>query len=329
MSNFNYTNDILKSLELNSMNGTFFPIPYPDSDSCFRYERKPNGSIIKYVNIVSSSMSKPCPHCGCVDRHDSKGIRKIFLTHTSNGHLKTILEVSYRRYKCKHCHKYFKDNIPFRFPHSKLTTIAAQTCLFGFRENTAMAVLARSHGLSKSTVYRLFYHHIDIPPRFYHLPSTISIDEFRATVDEGTFAFHITNPITGKTIDIIADRRASYLKNYFMRFPYDERKKVKIIVMDLSGAFHSIMHSLFPQAQIIADRFHYTRIVRENMVQARINCCKNLKDDSLSKLIKRNLHLFDQYKNRLNEKKAWYYPYFKKHMTNKQLVEAILELESC
>ena len=61
-----------------------------------------------------------------------------------------------------------------------------------------MAILARSHGLSKSTVYRLFYHHIDIPLRFYHLPSTISIDEFRATVDEGTFAFHITNPITGK-----------------------------------------------------------------------------------------------------------------------------------
>ena len=93
MSNFNYTNDILKSLELNSMNGVFFPMPYPDSDSCFRYERKPNGSIIKYVNIVSSSMSKPCPHCGCIDRHDSKGIRKISLTHTSNGHLKTVLEV--------------------------------------------------------------------------------------------------------------------------------------------------------------------------------------------------------------------------------------------
>ena len=33
MSNPNYTNDILKSLELNSMNGMFFPMPYPDSDS--------------------------------------------------------------------------------------------------------------------------------------------------------------------------------------------------------------------------------------------------------------------------------------------------------
>lgn len=56
----------------------------------------------------------------------------------------------------------------------------------------------------------------------------ISIDEFRTTVDEGSFAFHITNPITGKTLDIIADRSTSYLKYYFMRFPYDEQKKVKI-----------------------------------------------------------------------------------------------------
>ncbi|MFP9035857.1 transposase, partial [Enterococcus faecalis] len=87
---------------------------------------------------------------------------------------------------------------------------------------------------------------------------------------------------------MVADRRASYLKNYFIRFPYRERKKVKIIVMDLSGAFHSIMKSLFPNARIIADKFHYTKLVRENMVQARINCCRKLKDDSLSKLIKRN-----------------------------------------
>ncbi len=228
MSNLNYTNDILNALELNSINGFFIPMPYPHSDSCFRFEKLPNGSTIKYVNIVSSSVKKICPHCGSFNHHESKGIRKIFLTHTSNGHLITKLEVSYRRHKCKDCGHYFRDSIPFRFPHSKLTTTAAQTCLFGFRENTAMAVLARSQGLSKSTVYRLFYSHIDIPLRFYHLSSAISIDEFRATTDQGAFAFHITNPITGKILDIIADRRASYLKNYFMRFPYKERKKVKI-----------------------------------------------------------------------------------------------------
>lgn len=88
-----------------------------------------------------------------------------------------------------------------------------------------------------------------------------------------------------------------------MRFPYDEQKKAIIIVMELSGAFHSIMHSLFPHAQIIVDKCHYTRLIRENMVQARINCCKNLKNDSLSKLIKRNLHLLANIKKDLMKRK--------------------------
>lgn len=329
MSATYYTNDILQSLDLFDICGSFFPHPYPNSDSCFRFEKDSHGSSIKFVNLISSLDMKPCPHCGCINRHESKGIRKIFLSHKSNGDMKTVLEVSYRRYLCRDCHHYFKEHIPFKAPYSKLTLTAAQSCLVSFRENTAMAVIARSQGLSKSTVYRLFYNHIDVPLRFYHLSSTLSIDEFKATTDEGTFAFNITNPITGKTLDIIADRRAYYLRNYFLRFPYKERKKVRIIVMDLSGAFQSIMHALFPNAKIIADKFHYTRLVRENMVQARISCCKQLKDDSLSKLIKNNLHLFDQYKERLHTKKAWYRPYFKKYMTNRQLVEAILELESC
>lgn len=55
MSNLNYTNDILNALELNSINGFFIPMPYPHSDSCFRFEKLPNGSTIKYVNIVSFS----------------------------------------------------------------------------------------------------------------------------------------------------------------------------------------------------------------------------------------------------------------------------------
>ena len=192
-----------------------------------------------------------------------------------------------------------------------------------------MASISRMHALGKNTMYCIFNENIHTLDRFYHLSSTLSIDEFRATTDQGTFAFNITNPISGKTLDIIADRRASYLRNYFLRFPHKERKKVKIIVMELSGALQSIMYALFPHAKIIADKFHYTKLVRENMVQARINCCKQLKNDSLSKIIKNNLHLFDQYKERLHTQKAWYRPYFKKHMTNRQPVEAILELESC
>lgn len=41
--------------------------------------------------------------------------------------------------------------------------------------------------------------------------------------------------------------------------------------MDLSGAFQCIMHSLFPHAQIICDRFHYIRLVGQNFIHSRFD----------------------------------------------------------
>ncbi|MEI3291456.1 MAG: transposase [Faecalibacillus faecis] len=56
----------------------------------------------------------------------------------------------------------------------------------------------------------------------------------------------MTDPINGKTLDIIEDRKERSLRNYFLRFPYKE-KKVRIIIMDLSNPFRCIMQRLFSQ----------------------------------------------------------------------------------
>ena len=73
------------------------------------------------------------------------------------------------------------------------------------------------------------------------------------------------------------------------------------------------MTSLFPNAVIIADKFNYTRNVGDNLTSVRIQFCKSIvkKDKSIAKLIKRNLHLFDQYKKNLHIINERYHPYFK------------------
>lgn len=131
-----------------------------------------------------------------------------------------------------------------------------------------MASMARVTGISHSVVYRLFSEDVDVPYRAHHLPRVMSIDEFRATSDEGTFAFHIVDPVNGKVIDILSDRTQRTLKDYFKRFGFAQRKKVKFIIMDLSGPFHNAMRHLFPKAMIIVDRFHIVKILRENMTRA-------------------------------------------------------------
>lgn len=327
MSNNYYISDLLESLDLsNEMTKNFIPLPYPGTTSCFRYGKDRYGKNTKFLHLVAINKdTHPCPICGASDHHESKGRRKISLTHIANGHQRFVIEVEFRRYICKHCHHYFKDDIPFKFKDTMMTHTAALACIIQLRENTAMSVISRMMGVSKSSVYRLFHNHISIPHRFYHLSSVISIDEFRATTDKGTYAFNIVNPITGKTLDIVEDRKYSTLRSYFLRFPYKERKKVKIIIMDLSNAFRSIMHSLFPNAKIVADRFHYVRIFAECLRKCRLDTCASLNNDALSKSIKRNLRLFDMYRKNLDDKKEWFDRNLKKTFTSKTYIEYIFE----
>lgn len=182
-------------------------------------------------------------------------------------------------------------------------------------------------GISKSSVYRIFFHHVSVPERFYLLCPVISVDEFRATTDKGTYAFHITDPVSGETIDIIEDRKASSLKNYFTKCPLKEKNRVRIIIMDLSNPFRSIMHNLFPHATIIADRFHYVRVFGDGLRRSMIDTCSTMKNKKLAISIKRNPHLFDKYQKDLNDSAEWYDRHLKKYFTCRSYIEYVFEQE--
>lgn len=329
MSNMDYINDLFKALDFpESFSHSFIPVPYEGSNSCFRNGIDRYGRSSKFMRLRSIDRDLfVCPRCGAVDHHESKGIRKISLTHISCHHQRLILEIEYRRYFCHHCRHYFRNDIPVRFKDTRMTTTAVQACLVQFRENTAMAVISRMMGISKSSVYRIFFHHVSVPERFYLLRPVISVDEFRATTDKGTYAFHITDPVSGETIDIIEDRKASSLRNYFTRCPLKEKNRVRIIIMDLSNPFRTIMHNLFPHATIIADRFHYVRVFGDGLRRSRIDTCSTMKNKKLARSIKRNLHLFDKYQKDLNDSAEWYDRHLKKYFTCRSYVEYVFEQE--
>lgn len=178
-----------------------------------------------------------------------------------------------------------------------------------------MVSISRMHGLGRNTIYRTSNENIHILDRFYHFSSVISVDELRATSDKGTHAFNIADPITGKTFDIIEDRKASFSRNYFLRFPFHERKKVKFIIMDLSSSFYRTMHSLFPHVQTICDRFHYIKLASQNFIQSRLDACSSLHGKSLAKPIKRNPRLLYKYKKDLDNDGTWYSFYLKRYFT--------------
>ena len=114
MSILNYINDLFKSLDFpDNLSDYFIPVPYEGSDSCFRYGLDKHGHHSKFIRLRSVLKDNfVCPHCGVIEHHESKGLRKISLSHIANGHQKFVIEVEYRRYFCHSCHSYFKDDIP-------------------------------------------------------------------------------------------------------------------------------------------------------------------------------------------------------------------------
>lgn len=59
--------------------------------------------------------------------------------------------------------------------------------------------------------------------------------------------------------DVVLGRSEASLTQYLSGLK--ERWRVKLVVMDLSETYRSIIRKFFPQAKIVSDRFHVVRIV--------------------------------------------------------------------
>lgn len=73
---------------------------------------------------------------------------------------------------------------------------------------------------------------------------------------DGAMSFIYCDSITHDIIDILPDRRQFKLNEYFLRCSRKQRKNVESISIDMYVPYISLIESLFPEAEIIIDRFH-------------------------------------------------------------------------
>ena len=82
------------------------------------------------------------------------------------------------------------------------------------------------------------------------------------------------NGITGKTIDIVEDRKLNNLLKYFTYYSFDARKKVKYIVIDMYSPYITLIKKMFPNSKIIIDKFHLVNLISTSLNKTRIKAMK-------------------------------------------------------
>lgn len=206
-----------------------------------------------------------CPHCGnsttYIKDYRLQTVRDLVVLGKP-----LIVTIRKRRYVCKHCNATFIEENPYikRYCHFP-NRLYIESLTESFRLQSFTSV-AKRLGVSVTSIIRWFdklnYPH----PK---LPECIAIDEFRGNAGVEKFQCNIADPVKHKVIDILPSRNTENLCKHFLEYPYKERAEVKKIIMDLSTLFRSVAKTMFPEAKIVADKFHVIRVVINSLENVR------------------------------------------------------------
>lgn len=217
-----------------------------------------------------------CPTC-----HSSTSrIHDYYLrsfNHIKVGKKTTKIYYNQRRYVCLHCGKRFAENNSFIqkfYRHSNDVVNSVWDDLTSIKN---LSQIGQDNNMSSQNVSRLMNKFIPIFHNTTSLPEAIGIDEFRGNSGGNKFQVVITDLKTHKVIDVIPSRSEDALYNFFSKI--SNTKDVKLVAMDLSLFFKKIIADVFPNAKIIADTFHFTRLMHWALDNVRKDVQKGLPKD--------------------------------------------------
>jgi len=184
------------------------------------------------------------------------------------GTRRTILRFKAYKLYCYDCCRYFNQQFPGIGKHQRATERLKKQIFLQHTEGVSQKSLARDFEVGKATVERWYHQHYlrenqEIKNR--HCPQVLGIDEHFFSKKQG-YATTLCDLRKHKIFDVVKGRSASDLAGYFNQLIGKDR--VKVVCIDLSSSYRELIKHHFPNAKIVADRFHVVRLVSQMFLQS-------------------------------------------------------------
>lgn len=207
-----------------------------------------------------------CTHCSCLHvRIKDSFIRRI--RHVLYGQRPSWLEVKAHKYFCNQCRKYFNSRFPGIKPRMRATEPCRAEVATLHHNGWSQRTLSEHIGLGPATIERWYQDRFVVKNNELlgaHCPRVMGIDEHFFTRKDG-FATTVTDLTKHKVFDVVLGRSESSLRPFCRKLI--GKDKVRVVVMDLSETYRSVAKKHFPNALIVADRFHVIRLVNQQFVK--------------------------------------------------------------
>ncbi len=291
----------------------------------------------KKAQVISGRLSSSyckCPQCG-FDKLVKNGTYKTITQLPEFNRRTTFIELKRERYLCRNCGSTVSAKTSLVDDYCNLSVDLKRQIAVDLKENRSRKDIAAFHDVSDTSVLRVLDEYTkNCRTTFQYLPEALSIDEFKSTRScHNGMSFICADAESKEIIDILPDRRLQSLTKYFLKYSRKARLKVKFLIMDMNASYGELLKVVFPNAELITDRFHIIQHLNRNLNQLRINQMNRLsryKSDTAKQYrrLKRYWKLLLKDSQTLNFEQFYYRPLFKKMMSETEIVTELLSYSS-
>lgn len=214
-----------------------------------------------------------CPKCGSASSIIHGHYTSLVENSVSRVYLKRIVvNVERTRLICKNCGATYTPDLNLVKRYGNVSRNVERHIYFKTMEPVSFSLIARELNITVTTVRKIFNDIVRIGRSA--LSTAICIDEKHFVSDYGKYILVISNPFSGKILDIVATRKTDVMNDYFLHIPQKERENVRFFISDMYEPYKKLRERFFPKAIHIIDHFHITRQFTNVIQILRKDCMK-------------------------------------------------------
>jgi transposase len=167
-----------------------------------------------------------------------------------------LLEIQAPKAKCLSCGRHSRQPLPGILRCQRASEAFQKAIYQQHLDGINRSRLARREDIGAATVERYFRRGLQRQFREWHpprCPPVLGIDEHFFTRRQG-YATTLCDLRRRKVYDVVLGRSETALEAYFQRL--EGKAAVRVVCMDLASNYRALVRKHFPNARIVADRFH-------------------------------------------------------------------------
>jgi transposase len=232
--------------------------------------RKP-GTRTLGVEAEKQSTFEVCPRCATASSsvYDHRTVK---VRDTPMRGLAVRLVVRKRRFSCRPCGRPFTEPVPGIRKGYRTTERYQRSILWACENFSDLTQVRRAYRCSSGYLYKALYTQLELQrrKRLYPWPAIVGLDEHffrRGPHGFRQFVSMVVDYKNRRLFELVEGRTGAELEAQLGSIP--GRENVRYVVMDMCDPYKSFAQRFFPNARLVADKFHVLRLLSPHINRRR------------------------------------------------------------